>query len=124
EKNRAFKAAPATGTYREVLNQAGGEAQRAVAPYEKALADALGNDPHLAGVVAAVNGKVVAADLFGDPALFRKLWPKLLRSYAADAAETAPAAGVKTPPVTAAQARAFLEEASRPRPVAGDKTRT
>jgi hypothetical protein len=34
----------------------------------------------------AVNGKVEAMDVFGSTPLFRKLWPKLLRSYALDAA--------------------------------------
>src|SRR5438105_2040703 len=90
-KNAKFKAKPASGTYRGVLTLQGGEAGKSIAPYAKALNTSLGTDPHLVGVVAAVNGKIVAADSFGDAALFRKLWPKLLRSYAADAAENAPA---------------------------------
>jgi hypothetical protein len=112
EKNTKFKAQNATGTYRGVLEMSAGEAGRSVAPYEKALAGALGKDPHLVGVVAAINGKVVGADVFGDPGLFRKLWPKLLRSYAADAAEQASAARKSVPAVTAASAKAFLTEAS------------
>jgi hypothetical protein len=107
-KNARFKAQPSTGTYRGVLNLADGEAQKIVAPYVKALAQSLRPDPHLVGVVAAVNGKVVTADIFGNPTLFHKLWPKLLRSYAADAAENAPSAKQTTPTVTIAQAKAFL----------------
>src|SRR5579871_3049400 len=108
QKNQRFKAAPESGTYREVLNLSGGDARQSIAPYLKALAGSLPPDPHLVGAVAAVNGKVVAADIFGDPALFHKLWPKLLRSYAADAAENAANAPHAHPAVTAAQARRFL----------------
>lgn len=111
-KNVKFKAAPATGTYRDVLNQSGGEAHKSIAPYVKALSTAFSTDPHLVGVVAAVNGQVVSADIFGDPALFRKLWPKLLRSYAADAAENAPARGHKISVVTPAEAKSFLVSAA------------
>lgn len=109
EKNEHFDAAPAGGSYRGVLNATGGEAGRSVAPYVKALSGSLKPDPHLVGVVAAVNGKPVAADIFGDPVLFRKLWPKLLRSYATDAAESSGRPAAK--PVTPQQARTFLMQA-------------
>ncbi len=75
----------------------------------------LDNDPHLVGMVAAVNGKIVAADIFGDPGLFRKLWPKLLRSYAADAAENAPGPDSKSQTVTAQQGKDFLVSARNAR---------
>jgi hypothetical protein len=37
------------------------------------------------GVVVAVNGRIVWADVFANSALFNKYWPKLVRSYAAEA---------------------------------------
>jgi hypothetical protein len=37
------------------------------------------------GVVVAVNGQIVWADLFAGPSLLEKYWPKLVRSYAAEA---------------------------------------
>jgi hypothetical protein len=80
-KNRRFKADSATGTYRGVLEEAAGEVQQSLAPYLKAFEKGLGSDPQMVGVMAAVNGKVITADIFGDPGLFRKLWPKLLRSH-------------------------------------------
>ncbi len=110
-KNRRFKTETESGTYRMMLNLSGGEAQRSLAPYIKALSAAPGNDPHLVGTVAAINGKVVAADIFSNSTLFRKLWPKLLRSYAADAAEHAQA-GKKAQTVTAADAQRFLRQAA------------
>lgn len=107
-KNAKFKATPSSGTYRQVLNMEAGDAHKVVSPYLKAFSAGLGNDPKLVGAVAAVNGKIVAADIFGDPTLFRKLWPKLLRSYAADAAENAAAAPKAAAIVTPDHARAFV----------------
>ena len=41
------------------------------------------------GAIVAINGKVTAADVFQSTPLFLKLWPKLLKSYALDAATAA-----------------------------------
>jgi hypothetical protein len=41
--------------------------------------------PHQVGVVIAVKGRFLAADIFGNPALFARMWPKLVKSYALDA---------------------------------------
>ncbi|HEY6308847.1 MAG TPA: DUF6569 family protein [Candidatus Angelobacter sp.] len=41
------------------------------------------------GVVVAVKGRIVWADLFASTALLDKYWPKLLQSYAAEALTTA-----------------------------------
>lgn len=111
-KNAKMGTRSDTGTYRKALNMTGGKAKVSVPAYVRALSGSLGRDPHLVGVVACVNGKVVAVDTFGDPGLFRKLWPKLLRSYAADAVEDAPGAGRKARTVTARQAREFYAAAT------------
>jgi len=37
------------------------------------------------GVVVAVNGRLIWADIFASTALLEKYWPKLIRSYAAEA---------------------------------------
>jgi hypothetical protein len=42
-------------------------------------------DRNAVGVVAAVNGEIVWADIFASPQLLEKYWPKLVRSYAAEA---------------------------------------
>ncbi len=88
-KSSRLNAAMPTGTYRGVLQQSAGDAGKRIGPYLKGFSAGLGSDPHIVGVVALIDGKVASADIFADPALFRKLWPKLLRSYAADAAENA-----------------------------------
>jgi hypothetical protein len=64
------------------------------------------------GYVAAINGKVVSADVYGSPALFKKLWPKLLKASAVEAvAEQKKEA--KFEPPTAAAAQAFLADAGK-----------
>ena len=42
-------------------------------------------DRNAVGVVAAVNGEIVWADIFASTDLLQKYWPKLVRSYAAEA---------------------------------------
>ena len=111
-KNARFKTKSATDTYRNTLTMAGGEAKQSIPAYVRALENSLGRDPHLVGAVACINGKVVALDSFSDPALFRKLWPKLLRGYAADAVENAPLKAQQTQKVTAAQIKAFYTAAT------------
>jgi hypothetical protein len=54
------------------------------------------------GVVVAVNGRIIWADLFASTDLLQDYWPKLIRSYAAEAVTTAARGGV--PEVSAAQA--------------------
>jgi len=45
-------------------------------------------DQNAVGVVVAVNGELIWADVFASPQLLEKYWPKLVRSYAADAVVT------------------------------------
>lgn len=40
---------------------------------------------NVVGVVVAVSGQLVAADIFASPSLFGRYWPKLLKSYALEA---------------------------------------
>jgi hypothetical protein len=42
-------------------------------------------DRNAVGVVVAVNGEVIWADVFANTGLLEKYWPKLVRSYAAEA---------------------------------------
>jgi hypothetical protein len=41
-------------------------------------------DRHAVGVVVAVNGQLIWADVFASSSLLEKYWPKLVRSYAAE----------------------------------------
>jgi hypothetical protein len=63
-------------------------------------------DRNAVGVVVAVNDEIIWADMFASPDLLQKYWPKLVRSYAAEAIVTH-ATGKK---VDEGAAQAFLEQ--------------
>jgi len=63
-------------------------------------------DRKAVGVVVAVNGEIVWADLFASTSLLERYWPKLVRSYASEAVVTR----AKGAQVTEASAQAFLQD--------------
>jgi hypothetical protein len=62
-------------------------------------------DRNAVGVVVAVNGRIIWADVFASTDLLEKYWPKLVRSYASEAVVTR----AKDVEVNASRAQAFLE---------------
>ena len=58
------------------------------------------------GVVVAVNGQIIWADIFASTSLLEKYWPKLIRSYAAEALTESKT----TNPPDAKEAQAFLQD--------------
>jgi hypothetical protein len=62
------------------------EAAQRLDPYIKQLTNEVIDQPRVVGVVVAIDGEVKSFDVFESTPLFRKLWPKLLKSYAVDAA--------------------------------------
>ena len=80
--NRAG-AGSATGAYQDIYED------KKVNARLLALEKNLKNLPRLAagttGVLCAVGGKVVSLDVFSEPALFERLWPKILRASALSA---------------------------------------
>ena len=85
------------------LDSANDELQRG---YERSLKGAL-RGKNVVGVVVAINGEVVWADLFADGDLFQRYWPKLLRSYIVEAM-SAPSG--KRATASVAEAERFLSE--------------
>jgi len=85
-----FKAHTESGTYAALASAPA--AQAATLPYATALTVPVqsGTPGRVIGVVAAINGRIVCADLYRDPALFAQMWPSLLRSYALQAAMSRP----------------------------------
>lgn len=53
--------------------------------YVKSLHDAVKGHDDAIGLVAAINGELLSADVYGSPALFRKLLHKLLQTRAIEA---------------------------------------
>ncbi len=62
-------------------------------------------DKNAVGVVVAVNGEIVWADIFASTQLLQKYWPKLVRSYATEAVITR----AKGAQVSAKEAQKFLD---------------
>ncbi|HKF06705.1 MAG TPA: DUF6569 family protein [Candidatus Sulfotelmatobacter sp.] len=63
-------------------------------------------DRNAVGVVVAVNGRIIWADIFASTDLLSKYWPKLVRSYASEAVVTR----AKEMEATTKQADAFLAD--------------
>src|ERR1700687_2535479 len=62
------------------------------------------HDRNAVGIVVAVNGRIIWADVFASTDLLEKYWPKLVRSYASEAVVTR----AKEVEVTVGRAQAFL----------------
>jgi hypothetical protein len=107
--------APSTGTYRASLQSDGVKGKARV--YEDVTLPAL-SAPDTVGVIVAVDGKVVSAELFGTPALFAKSRTDLVRSVALDAVSKG--ADTATPPEDA-EASTFLADALAGKEVLRDK---
>lgn len=65
-----------------------GDAVERLEPYIEKLQGPVDKTQRVVGVIVAINGKVESVDVFESTPLFRKLWPKLLKSYAFDAANS------------------------------------
>jgi hypothetical protein len=61
------------------------ELQSRVDGYVSKLEKRLADKPDVIGFAVTINGKIEEAEVFGSAALFRKMWPKLLRAAAVDA---------------------------------------
>jgi hypothetical protein len=83
---------------------------RAEAEYLAALQGAGNKDADIVGYAFAVNGKLSTADIYPSNALFRKMWPKLVKSAAAEAIAARTATDPEPAPSTDAVA-SFLKAA-------------
>lgn len=112
--NRAVAAvaapAPSAGTsYAKTFED--GRVSKAIsdqaAPIEQSYSSLIKQlrDQHAVGVVVAVGGRLIWADLFASTPLLEKYWPKLIRSYVAEAITTR----ADQKPVSVADAQHFLE---------------
>jgi hypothetical protein len=84
QSNAAAGLTPASGAF--TANYVDSYNRQRLAAYIDRLQHRVTAEPNVVGVVVAINGKVEAVDVFESTPLFQKLWPKLLKSYALDAA--------------------------------------
>jgi hypothetical protein len=76
---------------KEVQKQVDAVAEPVQRNYESVIRQL--RDKNAVGVVVAVNGEIVWADIFASTQLLQKYWPKLVRSYATEAVVTRAKAG-------------------------------
>lgn len=83
----------ATSSYAQVMNneEVDKRVNAIAAPIEHSYAKEIQElrTRNAVGVVVAVNGRIIWADLFASTSLLEKYWPKLVRSYASEALNTA-----------------------------------
>ncbi len=113
-----------TDTYRRVAT--GAKVAASLESYQRAFASLARADGASAaqrvGYVVALDGKVVAIEVFGSPKLFAKLEPKLRKSYFVEAIDATTVEGAKLPPPSAEAVQAFDRAAkSKPRKTVVDK---
>lgn len=89
---------------KEVAKQVDSVAEPMQRNYESVIRQL--RDKNAVGVVVAVNGEVVWADLFASRQLLQKYWPKLVRSYATEAVVTR----AKAAEASARKAQKFLDD--------------
>jgi hypothetical protein len=110
EVTGAAPAVSATTSYarvmdnREVQKKVDAVAEPVERNYESVIRQL--RDKNAVGVVVAVNGEIVWADLFASTQLMQKYWPKLVRSYATEAVVTRAKGGE----VSVRDAQKFLAE--------------
>jgi hypothetical protein len=88
---------------KEVQKQVDAVAEPVQRDYESVIHQL--RDKNAVGVVVAVNGEIVWADIFASTQLLQKYWPKLVRSYATEAVITR----AKAAEVNSKDAQRFLD---------------
>ena len=84
----------------------------AVDEHLKKLSEIIEDKKDVIGFAFAVNGKVSSSDVYASSALFKKLWPKLLKSAAVEAVAETPADS-KFKTATAEDFTTFLDDAGK-----------
>jgi len=80
EDNQVMGVASATGAYQDAYDKE--ENRDRISKIEEKMADLPRLHSDTVGVVIGVGGEVVSTDIFANPDLFLKQWPKILKSSA------------------------------------------
>lgn len=83
---------------------------RRLEPYLKSLQSPVAKYEQVVGVLVAINGKIESIDVFESTPLFRKIWPKLLKSYSLDAMNAADSSAETPAECTRDAALSFFAE--------------
>jgi hypothetical protein len=108
----SFRRSLGTSSYAKAMQDSGvsKKVDEAAAPLMNAREQVLAQlrDEHAVGVVVAVRGEIIWADLFANIDLLSRYWTKLVRSYAAESLTE----GEDHPAATLADAQRFLDAPS------------
>jgi hypothetical protein len=112
-KNVARKTVTPSDTYRRVAQQ---QSDGTLTSMEQQVEAAIAQIPpadrsRMVGYAVALNGSVATVDVFGSPALFKKLETKLVRSYLTEAVDIRARPDIKPP--TSAHIKAFMADADK-----------
>ncbi len=86
--------------------------QESAAPYTKTLSSIVEGKSDVIGYVFAINGKLNSADVYASGALFKRFWPKLLKTTAIEAVAER-SGSEKAGTVSADAVKAFFADAER-----------
>jgi hypothetical protein len=110
ESNAASGARSSTGAF--TANYTDPQILKRIDAYVKELEKPVAQQRHVVGAIVAVDGKIETIDVFAWTPLFEKMWPKLLKGYALDAAVGSPKKSKKNAePPTLKDAKEFLQAA-------------
>jgi ARG/rhodanese/phosphatase superfamily protein len=100
-----------SGSGNFAANYFSGDIAKDFEPFIKKLKP-VGDTKQIVGVAVAVNGKMLSVDIFESTPLFKKFWPKLLKSYALDAvaAKSEKDAAKKATAIAVSDCIKFLKE--------------
>lgn len=80
EQNRRIDVESPTGAYQDAFEK--GENKEKIAAIEREMAGVPRLYQDTVGVVIGLGDEIIGADIFANPRLFQKQWPKILRSSA------------------------------------------
>jgi hypothetical protein len=90
--------------------------KKAISRFGDSLQGQVDKEQNVIGWIYAINGTIAGGDLYASPAMFRSLWPKLLKSGIVEAIGASHAQAAAQPAPTFAQVEAFLNDAVRAGP--------
>jgi hypothetical protein len=79
--------------------------------YVRKLSNLIDGRSDVIGYAFAVNGKINSADVYVSNALFKKLWPRMLKAAAIEAVAEQDGRSASVPPAKPAEVQAFMSEA-------------
>ena len=106
ETNRSLGVESDTSAYQDAYDH--GEIRDSIEEAERRLLSLPEASTRVVGVVVCVDGEIVSIDLFASSALFRRLWPKILRAAMTDAL-TVPSMGAGAEAVGTAKIESLVE---------------